>query len=57
MITEMARVFTRPAGWLIDAWSYLLSQVASYTGIEMLQYAFMHRACPWSGYCSPSSRH
>jgi zinc transport system permease protein len=44
MITEAARVFTRPAGWLIDAWSYLLSGVASYTGVEMLQYAFMHRA-------------
>ena len=57
MITEVARVSTRSAGWLIDAWSYLLSQVAGYTGIEMLQYAFMHRACPWSGYCSPSSRH
>lgn len=46
MITEVARVSTRSAGRLIDAWSYLLSQVAGYTGIEMLQYTFMHRACP-----------
>ncbi|MCQ4332407.1 metal ABC transporter permease [Natronomonas sp. F2-12] len=44
MIADVARVFTRPAGWLIDAWSYLLSLVAGFTGIEMLQYAFMHRA-------------
>jgi zinc transport system permease protein len=33
-----------PLYWLLDVWSGLLSWLAGLTGLELLQYGFMHRA-------------
>ncbi|NHN42184.1 metal ABC transporter permease [Halorubellus sp. JP-L1] len=33
-----------PLYWLLDAWSALMSWLAGATGLELLQYGFMHRA-------------
>jgi len=33
-----------PLYWLLDTWSALMSWLASATGLELLQYGFMHRA-------------
>lgn len=38
-----ASVFS-PLYWLLDVWSVIMSWLASTTGLELLQYGFMHRA-------------
>ncbi|ELY47362.1 metal ABC transporter permease [Natronorubrum sulfidifaciens] len=43
-VPGVTSVPTDALGWLIDRWSDLLSAVGNATGIEMLQYGFMHRA-------------
>jgi zinc transport system permease protein len=38
-----AGVFT-PLYWVLDLWSWFMSWLAGATGLELLQYSFMHRA-------------
>jgi zinc transport system permease protein len=37
-------VILSPLYWLLDMWSIFMSGLAGLTGLEMLQYGFMHRA-------------